>query len=122
MPSPSTTPKEEALRVEEAIVSEIDEELRGAGVGAGSGEDDGAALVAFAVGIILNGGLFPGGGNRGIGADTKLRDEIGKHAEEMGVVEIVVLDEIVEAVCAKRSPCASNSDGELAAGGVEVTW
>ena len=37
----------------------------------------------------------------------------------MGVVEIVVLDEIVEAVGTERSPGASDGDGELAASGIE---
>ncbi len=109
----------EALGIERGVVFEIDEKLRGAGVGSGGGEDDGAALVALRVRIVLDGGLVPCGGSRRTSADTELRDEIGKDAEETSIIEVVVLDEIVEAIGAERRPGARDGDGEFAAGSIE---
>ena len=110
----------EALGVEGRVVLKVDEELRGAGIGASGGKDERAALVGLVAGIVLNCGLFPGSVDFGVGAETELRNEAGKYAEEAGVVKIVVLHEIVEAVGAKGRPCAGDGDGELAAGGVEL--
>jgi len=64
--------------------------LSGAGVGASGGEDECARLVGLVAGIVLNGGFFPGGVYGGVGAEAELDDEVGKDAEEAGVVEIVV--------------------------------
>ena len=55
----------------------------------------------------------------GVGVEAELDDEVGKDAEEAGVIEIVVLDEIVEAVGAEGRPGAGDGEGEFAAGGVE---
>ena len=68
-------------------------------------------------GIVLDGGGFPDRIDRGIGADAELRHEVGEDAEEAGVVVKVVLDEIVEAVGAERSPRARDGDDEIAARG-----
>src|SRR5208283_5543164 len=92
----------------------------GGRVGAGGGEDESAAFVALAGRVILNSGLFPGGVDRRIGAEAELDHEISMDTEEAGVIEIVVLDEIVEAVSAERRPGAGDGDGEVAAGGVEL--
>ncbi len=93
----------ETLTVERGgIVANVDKQLRGAGVGARSGEHNSSLLVALAMGVILNSGLFPSGSNIRIGAKTELRDKAGNNAEKMGVIEIVVLHKIVEAVCAQR--------------------
>jgi hypothetical protein len=54
------------------------------------------------VGIVGDGGFFPGGVDGGIGAEAELDDEVRDDAEEAGVVEIVVLDEIEKAVGAER--------------------
>jgi len=93
--------------------------LRGAGVGAGGGEDEGAAPVGLVVGIVGDGGFFPGGVDGGIGTEAELDDEVREDAKEAGVVEIVVLDKIVKAVGAEGRPCAGDGDGEFTAGGVE---
>src|SRR5258708_6481434 len=71
------------------------------------------------VGIVGDGGFFPGGVDGWIGTEAELDDEVRDDAEEAGVVEIVVLDEIEEAVGAEGRPCAGDGEGELAAGGVE---
>ena len=109
----------EAGFVEEGIVFEIDEDLRGAGVWAGGGEDDGALFVGLSDGIVFEFGLFPGGADGGIRTNAELRDKAGNGAEDDGVVIEVVLDEIVEAICAEGRPCTSDGDGEVAAGGDE---
>jgi hypothetical protein len=106
----------EAGFVEEGVVLEIDEDLRGAGVRAGGGEDDGALFVGLSDGIVFEFGLFPDGADGGIRADAELRDEIGDGAEDDGVVVEVMLHEIVEAIGAERRPCASDGDREVAAG------
>jgi len=98
-------------------VREIDEDLRGAGVGAGGGEGDVAALVGLQDGIVLDGGVFPGGVDGRIGTDAELNDEALDGAEDDHVVVIVVTDEIVEAVDAERSPGAGDVHGEVAASG-----
>src|SRR5262249_44778158 len=77
-------------------------------------------LMGLRVRVILNGGLCPGGGDGRIGAEAELGNEAWEYAEKACVVEIVVLDEVVEAVGAERSPGAGYGDGEGAAGGVEL--
>jgi len=103
----------EALGVEGGVVLEIDEELCGAGVGPSGGEDEGAAPIGLIAGVILNGCLFPGGVDLRVGAESELGDKTRKDAKETGIVEIVMANEIVEAVGAERGPGARDGDGKL---------
>ena len=105
--------------VEERVVLEVDEDLSGAGVRSGSGEDDGSLFVGLGDGVVFDFGLFPRGTDGGIGTDTELRDEIWDGPKDDRVVIEVVLDEIVEAVGAEWCPGAIDGDGEVAAGGDE---
>jgi len=107
----------EALLIEKRIVIEADEDLRGARVGTSSGESNVAALVAFQDGIILDGGVEPSSGNRGIGADAELDDKVGNDTKNDHVVVEMVADEIVEAVDAVGSPGARDVHDEVAARG-----
>src|SRR5208337_1273332 len=109
--------RSEAHTIEAGIVAIVYEDLRGAGVRAGHGIGDVAALVVLQDGIILDGGVAPGGGNRGIGADTELGDEARDDAENDHVVVEMVADEIVEAVGAVGSPGAGDVHDEIAARG-----
>jgi hypothetical protein len=109
----------EAHSIEAGIVSVVYEDLRGAGVGAASGESDEAALVALDNLIIRDFGIDPGRVDGRIGADAELGDEAGDDAEDDHVVVEMVADKIVEAVHAVGSPGACDVHGEVPAGGFE---
>src|SRR5579863_994692 len=98
----------EAHAIEAAVVLEVDKYLRGTGIGTGGREDQCAALVGLRYRIVLNIGVFPGGGDGGIRADTELHHESRHHAEKCGVIVIMVLNQVVETVSAKRSPGAGD--------------
>ena len=88
----------ESLLIQECVVAEIYEELRGARVGAGGGEGDGAGAIGFFDGIIFEVGGSPGVIHFGMRAEAELDDEAGNYAEKSGAVEVAVLYEIVKAV------------------------
>jgi len=104
----------ETLGIEEGIVLEADEDLGGAGVGAGHGESDVATLVALLDGIIRDGVTTPSSVDRGIGTDAELDDEVGDNAEDDHVVVKMVADKIVDAVGTVGSPGAGDVHDEVA--------
>ena len=110
----------EAHFVELGIVVVVDEELGGAGVGSGGGEDEGAAGVGVGDGVVLDGGVVPDLVDGGAGVESELDDEAGEDAEEGGVGEVSVADEVVEAVGAEGRPVAMDFDDEVAGGGGEL--
>lgn len=110
----------EAHAVEAGVVSEVDEELGGARVGAGGGEDQAAARVALLDGVVLNIGLVPRLVDGGIGAESELHDEAGHDTEEAGVGEEAVADEVVEAVRAEGRPVAMHLNDEDTGSGGEA--
>src|SRR5215472_11574959 len=109
----------ESLGVQRGIVAKIDKQLGGAGIGAGGGEDDGSLLVALAVEIILDLGVFPGRADRGVGGETELGNETGDDTEEAGVIEVMMLDQVVEAVGTVGRPGTRYGDSEIAASSFE---
>src|ERR1019366_6883294 len=90
----------EAHAVEAGVVSIVNEQLGGAGVGTGGGEDQVSALVALNDGIILDGGGLPDLVDGGVGAEPELHNEAGNHAKEGRVGKVAVPDQVVKAVCA----------------------
>ena len=110
----------EAHGVEAGVVSIVDEELGGAGVGAGGGEDEGSALVALQDGVVLDSGDGPDLVDGGVGAEAELDDEALDDAKEGGVGEVAVADQVVKAVCAEGRPVAMDFDDEVAGGGGEL--
>ena len=56
----------------------------------------------------------------GVGAEAELHHEAGNDAEEGGVGEVAVADEVVKAVCAEGRPVAMDFDDEVAGGGGEL--
>src|SRR5258706_3494122 len=94
----------EAHAIEATVVLQIDKYLRGAGIRSRGSKDDGAALIGLGNRIVFYVGVLPRGRNRGIRADAKLHDEPGHHAAERGVVIIMILNQIVEAVGSNGRP------------------
>ena len=84
--------RREALPVQRrAVVLEVDEELRGAGLGPAVANTIVPALVALLHRVVLDVGVFPGRVDRGIGMQSELHDEVRHDAEEGGVGEEAVL-------------------------------
>src|SRR6266436_3105961 len=111
----------ETPRIQGCVVLQIDENLRAPGVRARSSRiRDVSLLIALRHGIILNIRSPPSGGDGGIRANPKLRDEGRHHAEDACVVIEMMLDEIVEAVSPQRRPGSRDIDREFAARGHEL--
>lgn len=69
-----------------ALFARVDEYLCGTAVGARSGEDDCAAFIAHAHGVILQVGAAPFGLDGGIAIDAKLDHKTGQHAENTTII------------------------------------
>src|ERR1700674_5145152 len=111
----------ETLAIKERIVLETDENLRGARVGrVGLGIGYIPTLVALFHWVIVDIGIAPSRGNRGVRADAELHDESGHGTEDDHVVVEMMFDEVVETVRANRCPGPGNSHCEIAAGGLEL--
>src|SRR6267143_5080569 len=107
-----------ALPVQAGIVLHIDEDLSRTRIWhAGFRVGQIAPLVAPDNGFILDIRFFPGGRNRRVGADAELDHKTGDDTKKAGIVIKVVLDQIVEAVRAEGSPCASDTYREVSACG-----
>ena len=110
----------EAHAVETLVVYEIDEELRGARVGAGGGEGQRLRRVrSLSARIVLDGGFVPRGVYLWIGAQAKLHDESRNDAEECAAVVEMMLAEIIEAIHSERRLGTGDVDGEIAGRGFE---
>jgi len=77
-----------ALLVQKGITlfARIDKNLCGTAVGARSGEDDSAAFIAHAYGVILQVGTAPFGLDGRIAIDPKLNHKTGKHTENTTII------------------------------------
>ena len=104
----------ETHAVETRVVSVVDEELGGAGVWAGGGEDEESALIGLDDWIVVDVGVFPDFVDGGVGAEAELDDESRDDAKEGCVGEVAVADEVVKAVSAEGRPVAMDFDNEVA--------
>src|ERR1700690_3202730 len=110
----------EALAVEAGIVPQIDEELGGTGIWTGSGKSESAGTITLGNGIVFDVGALPGSIYGRVGSQSKLNDEARDDAEESGVIVEAVLDQVVEAIGADRSPCPRHLHDNVALGGGEL--
>ena len=110
----NSTEGRETHAVEAGVVSIIDEELPGARIGAGRGEDEAAALVALNDGIVLYFRVVPDLVDGRIGAEPELRDEAGNDAKEGHIGEVAVANQVVKAICTERRPVAMDFDDKVA--------
>ena len=85
-----------ALAVVSGIIPQIDEELGGASVRAGSGKGKRAGTIALGNRIVLDIGALPGPVDGRVGAEAELDDEAGNDAEEGGVVVEAMFDQVMK--------------------------
>src|SRR6266568_3948415 len=91
--------------VEKGIVSEVDEDLCGTGIGLWRlCKSHKSAFIALRYGVILNIAIPPRRRHRGIRANAEMYHEARVDAVHHHVVEKMMLNEIVEAVHANRRP------------------
>jgi len=109
----------ETHSIEARIIAKVDEELSGAGVGAGSGEDQGGTLIALHDWIVLDLGVVPDLVDGRVGAEPELDNESRHYAKEGGVGEVAIADEVIKAVGAEGRPVAMDFDDEVARRGSE---
>mmetsp|Transcript_25069 Transcript_25069/g.50234 ORF Transcript_25069/g.50234 Transcript_25069/m.50234 type:complete len:260 (-) Transcript_25069:2-781(-) len=104
----------EALVVEEGVVREVDENLRGARVGSRGREGDPTLGVALVLGIIRDvGAILVHFVNLGGPLQAPLHNEIIGIAEETRAIVEVVHHKAVEAIRALRGPVAVHKELEL---------
>src|ERR1700686_2470148 len=87
-----------AHAVQARVVGQIDEQLSGAGVRAGSGEGEEVFFIALSHWVVLDGGLLPDRVQSRICTDSKLRDETGEHTKKTLVIKKMMPGKIVKAV------------------------
>ena len=107
----------EAHRVEAPVVPEIDEQLRGARVGAAGRERQRAPHVAAPYGVVGEAPVAPQPAQRGVARQSELHDEVRDGAEEAHAVVVPVVHQPVQAVGAPRRPVAVHLQVEGAARG-----
>src|SRR6202022_1428461 len=83
-PGDDLAKRREALTVEPGVVGEIDEDLAGTRIRAGSCKRDVSAFVALLHGIIVDGRSPPRSGNLRVAVDAELYHEAADPAEEAG--------------------------------------
>lgn len=88
----------ELLLVKEAVVSEVEEDLRGARIRSGVGEGDRSPLVGHDHGVILDHRRPLAMVNDGHCGDAGLGHEVLEDAEEAGIVIEMMVDEGQEAI------------------------
>src|SRR5690348_3517280 len=114
------TERRETHTVQAGVIHEIDEDLRGAGVGTASGKGNRAARVALRDRVVLDVRVLPDARNLRIRVDAELYDEVRHDAEECGAIVEMMLDEIIEAIRSEWRPGARHFHGEIAPGGVKL--
>ena len=114
------TERREPVFVEEAVVPEVDEELRRARVRTARGKCDEAALVALRDRVVFQVRVAPDGIELGIAVDAELHHELRNDPEETPAVEVAVLHQVVETIRAIRRPGARDFDDEGTNRRVEV--
>jgi len=98
--------------VEPAVVTVVDEELRGAGARAGGREAHHAARVVLAHRVVRDAGVAPHRRHVRIAVNPELRHESRDHPEEPAVIVVAALHQVVEPVGAERRPVAMDFDHE----------
>ena len=106
------------IAVQRGVIPEVDENLRAARIGCRSlGERNKSPMIALKDAVVLNIRFFPGIGDLGIRAESKLRHESRQNAKETRAVIKMMPDKIVEAVRAVGRPRARHMDREFALSG-----
>lgn len=106
--------RREPVFVQRCVVPKIDEDLGRPGIGTRGRKGHSSATIAFDMRIVSDVGLFPGRGNFGVRAQSKLRHKAGNNAKESRAVVVVMLNEVVETVRAVRRPRPCHLDREVA--------
>src|SRR5256885_4714357 len=106
--------------VQPAVVTVVDEELRGARARAAGREAHHAACVMLAHRIVRDARVAPHGRHVRIAVNPELRHESRDHPEEPAVIVITALHQVVEPVGAERRPIAMHLDHEVAGTGLEA--
>src|SRR5690348_7164982 len=100
------TERRETHTVQAGVIHEIDEDLRGAGVGTASGKGDRAARVALRDRVVLDVRVLPDARNLRIRVDAELYDEVRHDAEERCAVVEMILNVIMALICSEWRPGA----------------
>src|SRR5207248_334769 len=110
----------ESHPVEPAVVTVVDEKLRGAGARAAGRKAHHAARVVLAHRVVRDACVTPRRRHVWIAVNPELRHESRDHPEEPAVIVVTALHQVVEAVGAERRPVAMNLDHEVPRAGLET--
>src|SRR5205823_6322410 len=105
----------EALRVKAAaVITEIDEDLRGSRVRPSHCKNDGADLIAYFRRVIFNVPIAPLFVDLRIAVETPLHDEPAQHAEKAVSVVKFRFRELIKTISADWRPIAVNQNEHIA--------